>query len=133
MPGGLIYQDDLVCVSHSVIPEDESTTYLGIFFVEPKRHAAGWAELTDAEAQRVGLLTQRVSQALKTSEGAEHIYTFVFGHHVDHLHVWLVPRYPGTPREFWGTAVTDWPKAPKGNEAKITTLCQRISPYLLAP
>ena len=40
---------------------------------------------------------------------------------------------PGTPREFWGTAVTDWPEAPKGNDAEITALCQRISLYLLAP
>jgi len=87
IPGGIIYEDDLACVSHSIIPEGENTTYLGIFFVEPKRHAAGWAELTEAEAQRVGLLIQRVSHALQVSEGAEHIYTFTFGHHVDHLHV----------------------------------------------
>ena len=130
VPGGIVYQDDLVCVSHSLMPEGQNRAYLGIYFVEPRRHATGWADLTDAEAKRMGLLIQRVSYALKESEGADHIYTFAFGHDVDHLHIWVVPRYPGTPREFWGTAVTDWPEAPRGNEAVITALCQRIRAHL---
>lgn len=118
--------------AHSIIPIGENTTYLGIFFVEPKRHVTGWTELTEAEAQRVGLLIQRVSHALKAAERVEHIYTFTFGHHIDHLHVWVVPRYPGAPREYWGTAVTDWPDAPRGDEVAINALCQRVRAHLPA-
>jgi histidine triad (HIT) family protein len=33
----------------------------------------------------------------------------VAGHQVDHLHQHLLPRYPGTPREYW------WP--PRLDEA----------------
>jgi diadenosine tetraphosphate (Ap4A) HIT family hydrolase len=49
----------------------------------------------------VGRAIARVTRALRESEGAEHVYLVVVGHESPHLHVHLVPRYPGTPREFW--------------------------------
>jgi histidine triad (HIT) family protein len=60
------------------------------------------------------------------SEGAEHICMFVMGHHVPHLHIWVVPRYPGTPREYWGFRVDEWPEASKGGAEEIEILCDRI-------
>jgi hypothetical protein len=45
---------------------------------------------------------------------------------VDHLHVWLVARYPGTPEEYWGLKVDEWPGAPHGGEAEIAALCDQI-------
>ena len=44
----------------------------------------------------------------------EHVYTWVFGDAVEHMHVWIMPRYIDTPREYWGTRVTEWPDAPIG-------------------
>src|ERR671933_439099 len=107
IPGGSIYEDELVYAGHGAIPEGQPSMYLGYLFVEPKRHTPGLADLTDREAQALGLLVTRLSRALKTSEHAEHIYCFVLGDHVLHLHIHLVPRYPGTPREYWGLRVTD--------------------------
>ena len=126
IPGGKVYEDDLVVASHSLIAEGEVETYLGILFLEPKRHVPGMAELTDEEAQRAGLLVSKLSKALKECEGAEHVYVFVLGHHVLHLHIWLVPRYQGTPREYWGTRVDEWPDAPRGGAGEIEAVCDRI-------
>jgi len=130
VPGGAIYQDNLVYAGHVQIPGGQSSVYLGWLIAEPKRHAPGLAELTDAEAQALGLLVARLSRALKAGEGADHIYAFVLGHHVPHLHIHVVPRYPGTPREYWGLRVDEWPDAPRGGVEAITALCGRVRTYL---
>lgn len=72
----------------------------------------------------------RLSRALTATEGAEHAYLFVLGHAVSHLHVWVVPRYPGTPREYWGMRVDEWSDAPRGGPEEIAALCERIRGYL---
>lgn len=77
VPGGAIYEDELVYVGH--VHWDSEETYLGYVMIDIKRHVPGLAELTDEEAKRFGLISSRVSKALKASEGAEHIYTFVSG------------------------------------------------------
>jgi diadenosine tetraphosphate (Ap4A) HIT family hydrolase len=131
VPGGAIYEDDLIYAGHASIPEGQTTAYLGSLLVEPKRHAPGLEDLTDIEAQRVGVFITRLSRALKASEGAEHIYLFVLGHAaVLHLHIWVVPRYPGTPREYLGMRVDEWEEAPRGGPQEIADLCERIRIHL---
>jgi len=130
IPGGAIYEDDLVYASHGAILEGQSETYLGCLFVEPKRHVAGLADVTDSEACARGLLVTRLSRALKRSENAEHIYSFVLGDHVPHLHIWVLPRYPGTPQEYWGMHVAEWPEAPTGGAEEIAALCERLRLHL---
>lgn len=132
VPGGAIYQDDLVYSSHIALAEGKSDSYLGTVFVEPRRCVPGFGDLTRAESERVGWLTSRLAHALQASEGAEHVYVFVLGAHVPHLHVWLVPRYPGTPREFWGMRVAEWPAAPRGGRVEIAALCARLRSHLAA-
>ncbi len=131
VPGGVIYEDDLVYASHQAMDEGQPTTYPGVLFVEPKRHAPGLADLTDAEGERIGLLITRLARALRGTQNVERIYTAVLGHHVDHLHVWIFPRYKGTPPELWGTGVFQWADAPKGDEEAIKTLCQSIRNQLV--
>lgn len=126
VPGGSVYEDELVYASHGIIDEGRDTTYLGVLFVEPKRHVRGMAGLTAEEAECVGLLTSRLARVLETEEGAEHVYVFVLGDHVPHLHVWVVPRYPGTPREYWPMRLGQWSDAPKGGPAEIAALCDRV-------
>lgn len=67
VPGGAIYEDELVYVGH-----------------------VHW---DSEETKRFGLISSRVSKALKESEGAEHIYTFVSGNGVPHMHMHIIPRY----------------------------------------
>jgi histidine triad (HIT) family protein len=135
MPGGPVAEDELVVVSHIVTPDvfgrDGTTAYLGHLFVEPLRHAPGLADLTDAEARRVGLWCARASQALREMAGAEHVYAAVIGDGVPHLHVHLLPRFPGTPREYWWTRVDEWPQARRGSAAEIEILVSGLRHHLV--
>jgi histidine triad (HIT) family protein len=130
IPGGAIYEDDLVYAGHANIREGQNSVYLGHLLVEPKRHIQGLADLTDVEAQALGLVVARLSHALKASEEAEHIYAFVLGHNVPHLHIHIVPRYPNTPREYWGVQVDQWGDAPHGGPQEIAVLCERLRAHL---
>lgn len=131
-PGGVIYEDDLVFAGHAFIPDGMDTAYLGMLLLEPKRHAANWRDLTDAEGEALGRLSVRLSRALAEVNGAEHVYSFVLGHSIDHFHMFLIPRYPGTPREFWGLNVDDWPDAPRGGLKEIGELCEKVREALQA-
>jgi diadenosine tetraphosphate (Ap4A) HIT family hydrolase len=136
VPGGPVGQDELVLVSHIAAPDTlggkAATTYLGHLLVEPRRHAPGLADLTDAEARAVGWWCARASRALRDVSGAEHVYAAVFGDGVPHLHVHLLPRFPGTPREYWGTHVNKWPAARRGSAAEIGVLVEELRGYLLS-
>jgi diadenosine tetraphosphate (Ap4A) HIT family hydrolase len=134
MPGGPVAEDDLVVVSHIVAPEtlgrEGTTAYLGHLFVEPRRHAPGLADLTDAEARSVGWWSTQASRALRDVAGAEHVYASVIGDAVPHLHVHLMPRFPGTPREYWWTRVDEWPRARRGDAVAIAAFVHELSAYL---
>ena len=130
IPGGVIFQDELLLISHSQIQEEEKEHYIGHLFLEPKRHVSDISKLTDEEAKAIGLYTTRVANTLVNTLGMEHIYSFVIGDGVPHVHVHIIGRYPGAPREYWGTKVDEWPKAPKGGEKKITEAVIRIREFL---
>jgi diadenosine tetraphosphate (Ap4A) HIT family hydrolase len=126
VPGGPIYEDGLVFSGHSWSTEDQNSPYLGGLIVEPKRHLPTWAELNDNEAETIGRVIRDVAKALMGEEGVDHVYVFVLGHHVPHLHIWVVPRYAQTPREYWGFNIFDWPGRPSGGVAQVEELCERI-------
>jgi diadenosine tetraphosphate (Ap4A) HIT family hydrolase len=128
--GGVIYQDDLIYISHAQLWGDEADHYLGHLFVEPKRHVPELGGLTEAEAQAIGVYTSRLARALEQTEGMEHVYAFVFGDHVPHVHVHVIGRYPGAPREYWGARVDDWPGAPHGANSEIEAVAERIRAFL---
>lgn len=136
VPGGPVAEDELALVTHIVTPDtlgrEGTTTYLGHLLVEPLRHAPGLADLTDAEARAVGWWCARASRALREVSGAEHVYAAVYGDGVPHLHVHLLARFPGTPREYWGTQVNKWPGAWRGGAAEIAVLVQELRGYLAA-
>jgi histidine triad (HIT) family protein len=125
MTGGVIYEDELTYAGH-LLPPQVNSTYLGYLMVEPKRHVRGLGELTDDEASALGRLVNDLARALRESERADHVYSFVLGDHVPHLHIHLVPRYPGTPRKYWGVRIDEWPDAPRGGPEAITEICERL-------
>ncbi len=133
LPGGYVGENELAVVSH-VTPaapgRSGGEAYLGHLVVEPRRHAPGLADLTDAEAQAVGLWCTRASQALRDAAGAEHVYAAVIGDKVPHLHIHLLPRYPGTPREYWWEKLDEWPGAQRGGIPEIAALVRRLREYL---
>jgi diadenosine tetraphosphate (Ap4A) HIT family hydrolase len=126
--GGVVYEDDLVYAGHSHTL-GRPAIYLGYLMAEPKRHVAGLGALTDDEAGALGRLVNRLAGALKDVEGAEHVYSFVFGDNAiagRHLHIHVVPRYPGTPRQYWARRLTEWPDAPRGGPEAMRSLVDRL-------
>jgi diadenosine tetraphosphate (Ap4A) HIT family hydrolase len=133
LPGGPVAEDDLVIVSHvtdAAPGAHGEPVYLGHLVVEPWRHAPGLANLTDAEARSAGLWCARASRALRDVAGAEHVYSAVIGDGVPHLHIHLLPRYPGTPREYWWDRVDEWPDARRGGQAEIAALVRSLRDYV---
>ena len=126
VPGGAIYEDAIVYVSHAQLWGDEVDHYLGHVFVETKRHVPGLADLDEQEAAAMGLWTSRVARALQEALEVKRVYAFVIGDGVPHLHVHVIGRYPGAPRPYWGIKVDEWPGAPRGDEDEIAAVAGRI-------
>lgn len=131
VPGGVIYEDSSISISHAQLWGEEKEHYLGHVFVETKRHVAEVADLTEEESQAIGLYTSRIARALLHTECMEHIYIFFIGDGVPHVHYHVIGRYPGAPREYWGPRVDEWPEAPKGNEAEIEKVASRLRAFLV--
>jgi histidine triad (HIT) family protein len=130
VPGGVIFENDLIYICHAQLFGEEKDHYLGHVFVESKRHVPELADLTEQEAQAIGLWTSRLAKALLQTEGMEHIYSFFIADGVPHVHVHVIGRRPGAPREYWGLKVDEWPDAPKGGEVEIAQVADRLREYL---
>jgi hypothetical protein len=75
-------------------------------------------------------MMSRVSRALMAGERAEHVYLFLIGDGVKHVLLHVMPRYPGAPRQYWGTGVDEWPDAPHGGSQEMAALCTRLRAHL---
>lgn len=127
--GRTVYEDALVHVSHQL--NDDAPTYLGAVIVQTRRHTeAGLSDLTDAEAERIGLLVGRVSRALRETVGAAWCYTYAFTEGYRHLHQFVVARYPRTPEEFVRLEITDWTDAPRGDRDRVEQLVGELASHL---
>ncbi|MGA8297412.1 MAG: hypothetical protein WB770_10250 [Acidimicrobiales bacterium] len=118
----LIYADDLVLVYHAKPGRDGA--YLGHLDVELRRHVRGLAERSIEEGNTESAMVTRLAKVLE-GFGAEAVYSFVFDH-IPHHHVHVIARYPGTPHEFWGARVDDWPGAPRGNADAVNEFSARV-------
>lgn len=108
-PGGVRSAGPLAETFH-LPPQDDGLVYLGHLLVISTRHVADFAGLQRDEAAAVGVEMARWSAALK-EVGATRVYTATIGHGWDHLHVHLLPRWPGTPDEVPWHLVDEWPGA----------------------
>jgi diadenosine tetraphosphate (Ap4A) HIT family hydrolase len=104
-----IFEDDLVLLGHIGPTPGREDGYPGQMLLVPRRHVTSPAGLTRAEAERIGLWLSRGAGLLESVRGAEHVYLWRLGDGWPHVHFHLVPRYPGTPEEYYGLAVRDWP------------------------
>jgi histidine triad (HIT) family protein len=121
-PGLEIHRDDLVYVGHlPAAPE----AYLGHLFVEPLAHRPGLGDLTPGEGTAVGDAL-RITAAVLRASGMDHVYAFVFGDAVPHLHVHLLGRHPGAPEEYRGVRVDEWPGAPRNDASEVATYVARL-------
>jgi histidine triad (HIT) family protein len=129
LPGGVIFENSLIFISHAQLWGEEHEHYLGHLFVETKRHVAELADLTSQEAKMIGLYTSRAAKALLETEKMEHVYSFFLGDGVPHVHIHVIGRYPEAPREYRGQKVDEWPEAPRGGEAEIAQVTGRVKVF----
>jgi histidine triad (HIT) family protein len=126
LPGGPLIDEELLLGFHVPPQESYERPVLGQLMVVPRRHARGWADLTDAEAAAVGVATTRLARALQATLDPERIYSAVIGHHVPHLHVHVFPRYRGAPAEIAWTELHEWEGTPHGGAEEIAELVGRL-------
>jgi len=131
-PHGPIFENELIFISHALPFGEEKDHYLGHVLIETRRHIPELSELTEPEASAIGLYTKCTAEVLMQVMGMVHVYSFVFGDGVPHVHVHVIGRYPGAPREYWGSKVDEWPQAPHGTETEIGSLNQRLREYFQA-
>jgi diadenosine tetraphosphate (Ap4A) HIT family hydrolase len=124
LPGGPLQSGDLSLVFH-IPPLDKSDVYLGHLLVVPRRHVADFAGLEERESSEIGISIGRWSRAL-TRAGAERVYVATIGHSFDHLHVHLLPRWPGTPPSVSWHSVDEWPGARRGDFAAAADFADRL-------
>ncbi len=129
--GGAIFENEFVYISHAQLWGEEQDHYLGHLFVESRRHVPTLGELSEEEAQAIGLYVSRAARALEHVQGVEHVYAFAIGDHVPHIHIHVLGRFPGAPREYWGPKVDEWPDAPRGGEAEIAAVAGRMRDFML--
>jgi histidine triad (HIT) family protein len=126
LPGDhLVSTEDVVAFHLPPWPPPAEDVYLGYLMVTPRRHAADFAELTDRESAAMGQWIARLSRSLKDL-GAERVYLAVIGHAVPHLHVHLIPRWPGTPDHVSWHQVDEWDGARRGDFAAAALLAEQL-------
>lgn len=123
---GVVAETARVVAFHAPPLPGRPDPYAGYLFVSPRRHAPGFADLTDDEARDVGALVAAAARALR-AEGATRVYTATIGHGVDHLHVHVVPRWPETPDDVAWDRVDEWPGARRVDAAAAAELAARLS------
>ena len=128
LPGGILLENERVVVFHVPPPAGE-TSYLGHLLVTPRRHCPDFAGLDRGEAEAIGVAIAVCSAALKAI-GAERVYVATVGHSVAHLHVHLLPRWPGTPEDVAWHAVDEWPQARRGAAPEIASLVASLRPHI---
>jgi diadenosine tetraphosphate (Ap4A) HIT family hydrolase len=96
-PGGVIYEDEHWVVDHSISP----VALKGWLIVKPRRHVENFGELDADEAARFGPVSRSAAAAVQAALGPERVYVCSFGEEWRHVHVHVVPRYPGMEPLSW--------------------------------
>ena len=112
--GPAILEQDGWLVTH--FPKSETETEKathGHLLIEPRRHIQDLSEMNEDEAQALGVLIREGAKRICERTSAEHVYCFRINDKVAHLHFHLIPRYPNTPKEFWGINIMACTTSPK--------------------
>jgi histidine triad (HIT) family protein len=124
VPGGQLYSDDMVVAFHHP-PQADDQAYAGYLFVVPRRHVSELGDLENGEAASIGLALRVLARSLR-SIGATRVYTATIGHQDDHVHVHVIPRWPGTPSGISWHAVDEWPGARRLKRSGIAAICHEL-------
>ena len=125
-----IYRSDNFVINHFVPRPDTDENYLGYYMIESRRHFKGFYEATGDEAAALGIAQRALAKAIKKALGCEHVYLFVLGDGIPHLHIHVIAKYPDAPRKYWGPKVDEWPDAPRGGADEIMKINETVKAEL---
>jgi len=77
----------------------------GWFFLRLRRHADGFAGLTDDERAAFGDACARLEAAIRTATGAARVYFMSFGENHTHFHYLVIARGDGVDPSWRGAAI----------------------------
>lgn len=123
--GPLIWQDDLLVVTHRPVGE-ELTGGPGHVFVETRRHVASLADLAAGEVDAVARAVWLVARGLRAALNPEYVFSAVVGRQVAHFHQHVFVRHRGTPDDVGWMDGHLWPGAPRVSSDAIVELCGRL-------
>ncbi len=86
----LVWEDSLWRLTVSLYSE-----ILGFSYLEPKRHIPYVTDLDGEEARTLGSVLARATRVLQEITGALLVFVLIYGGHIPHLHLHLVPHFPG--------------------------------------
>ena len=89
-----VWEDDLWRLTTTLHPTE---VVRGFSYLEPKRHVPDITALAGEEAATFGRVIATVTAAMKVATGADLVDLYVFGGHIDHLHLHLAPLTEGDP------------------------------------
>lgn len=90
-PGGWIYEDAHWVAGHAPLGYGPR----GLVILESRRHFLDASEMTPEEAATFGPVLGRLTGAIREVVDAERVYTWASMRAHPHLHVWLLPWWPG--------------------------------------
>lgn len=120
----IIERGGLVLTHFPQLENDLATR--GHLLLEPRRHITEIFDMNDAEAAALGGIIRDAARVMKATLECEHVYVYRINDKVAHLHFHLIPRYSGTPKEYWGTRIMEYPNARKIPLADVKTLAAKM-------
>jgi len=120
---GLVMAEPEVVVMH--LPQTGDDVYLGHLLVMPRSHVPSYGRLSPNQAGALGVALSRCGAALE-GMGAERTYTYTIGHGTEHLHVNMVPRWPGTPDDVPWNTLSAWEGARRGGPDEVAETIEQL-------
>lgn len=122
--GPVLFEDDLVVVTHRPLSEGRLPGYL---FVEPRRHTTGgFPDLTDAEGVAVGRAAARAARALRRELSPRYVFSKITGITWEHFHQHVFARDHDTPDDVPWHSPDLWADPPPFDHEALESLCDRL-------
>ncbi len=128
--GEIIIERGGMILTHFPQLENEKATK-GHLLLELRRYITDLANMNESETAAFGGIIRDGVRAMKATLDCEHVYLYRINDKVAHLHFHLIPRYPGTPKEYWGLKIMEYPDAKKIALPEIKILALEIRKSLL--
>jgi ATP adenylyltransferase len=123
--GPVVWQDELVVVSHRPVGQDGAGVP-GYLFVETRRHVA---VLDGLEPDEVGAVARAVwwaARGLRAELDPDFVFSAVVGRAVAHFHQHVFVRHRGTPEDVGWMDGHEWSGAPRVTADRLVELSARL-------